>query len=93
MKIIQWPRRSGKTSHLVNWLRQNPDAVLVVMHASEQQRLVRTYDLKRDQVLLPHECAHRLRGREVKLAVDQLDHVLGALLGQMPIIATLDAEG
>ena len=85
MQVIVGGRRSGKTHKLVEWLKEDPDRVLICHSASEAERLTRDYGIHPRQIMSISAWSSRgLSGMSrpsTKIAVDNLDLVLPILLG------------
>lgn len=79
-RFLVGPRACGKTTELAKWAQESPDHVIVTAHDELARRLIRDYGLNRDQVI-PARSRDRLRGRRVKLGVDDAEIVLSILLG------------
>lgn len=95
MKIIQRSRRGGKTFELAQWVKANTDRVVVVHSQREAHSLEREFDVPVDQIMLAGLRMHeRLRGRRnVEIAVDNVDLVLGAMFGNhTPVLGTVTTE-
>lgn len=85
-EVIQTGRRGGKTTAMVERLKADPGAVLVVATADERRRLVIEYDLKPEQVITP-QSTEKLRGsaRMPRVYVDNAEWVLSVLLGHAKV--------
>lgn len=87
MKIYEAGRQTGKTTQLVNWLRTNPDGVLIVHTAIERDRVIKEFtflNLNPNRVVtLNHVLSGRIRGKYPRpiFAVDNLDLILPMILG------------
>lgn len=81
MKFVIRPRCGGKTTEVLNWLRETPGAVLLVHDEAHAARLRRENDLT-DKQVMSFRSVSRLRGRRhVAVGVDNLDLMLRSLLG------------
>jgi carotenoid cleavage dioxygenase-like enzyme len=90
MRIFQAERRMGKTETLVAWAKQSPSRIIVVADERERERLVRTYELRPEQVRHWNSNAPRSGGYEV--AIDNLDLILQHVYGDVKIVTvTKDA--
>lgn len=87
MRIYEAGRGTGKTTQLVNWLRFNPDGVLIVHSEMEKNRIIEEYtwiSLNSDRVVTISQVLNgRLRGRHPRptFAVDNLDLILPMIIG------------
>jgi hypothetical protein len=90
LEVMIGGRRSGKTTRMMEWVLSTEDAVVVV--ATAKQRKWWVDSLRREgltrataesRVVLPGG-KDRLRGRRVRLGVDDAEWVLAAFLGQAP---------
>lgn len=102
MRFVYKPRAGGKTFDAVEALVKNPRAALVVATAAERERIIRTYQLAEEtanRIFLPNTATyHELRGSAAgvggldMLIVDNVDWVLGQMLGRRPAMLTLNRE-
>lgn len=93
MKMICRPRRSGKTTDLVAWALKH-DAVIVVIHAQEADRVCKQFGLNRERVLSWKEVAtgkHTYGRHNAVLCVDNVELVLSHFLGS-PVVAASVTE-
>ena len=83
MKIYVGGRRTGKTTHMLTWLRYTPGAVMIVHSASEAARLEHENPDLAGKIFSPHMAADgRLRGmRDITIGIDNLDLILPYLFG------------
>lgn len=92
MRLISQLPKTGKTSALVAWLREDPDERTIVV-ATERQAvdLRRVHGLNDDQVRSASAMQARpsSKGLRPELAVDELDVVLAILLNRPVKVATL----
>lgn len=87
MQFIQSPRRTGKTTAAVAWLRRNPNGVLLVMNVREQERLHRENpDLDKHRFITVDSARQgALVGKlPRRLAIDNLDLILADWLHVAP---------
>ena len=93
MKVITAGRRGGKTTAMLEWMRAAPEGehrVCVAHSRDYAMRLLRENpDLESWQFVAPHDITPQawsgvLRGRvgRIVLGIDNLDLILGPLLGQ-----------
>lgn len=84
MDVINLGRRYGKTTKMVEWLRETPDSVLVVVHGAEKVRILDQYfsstpeerEEYEDRILTFNK-ALTLRGRrQTTIGIDNLDVIL-----------------
>lgn len=105
MKVLNWPRASGKTTQLLRWWVEDPmHRQIVVGSASRRSMilglLVADYGHVFQRPFLEKAVINasgvspttRLRAQGVTLAIDELDDVLHALFGRPVEIVTLTAE-
>ena len=98
MRLMHVGRRGGKTYEAVKVLAKNREAVLVVASVAERARIIKFFGFGdrqdvTDRILVAETAAEKLRGRPVGyLAVDNIEWVLGVLLGHMPDLITLNRE-
>lgn len=80
MQIYQSGRQTGKTTMLINWLRVNPDGVLVVHSAGERDSVLKQYG------------GHTLRGDRIMKSEQRVFTIQGVLDGRLrgrhPIVET-----
>lgn len=92
MRIIEQEVKTGKTTQLVEWLREDRDHRVIVVASERQARNVqRHFDLGPDDVLSVPVLLHASFRRAVRrraIGVDELDAVLRTLLGDVEV-ATL----
>lgn len=81
-------RKTGKTSSLIEWLRLEPNGVIVCHSEQERQRILKKIkempwgnEIKDNQVISASSSREKLAGRNVVVAVDNVDIVLSWLLG------------
>lgn len=80
MEFIIRPRRSGKTTDMLMWVDGHEDCVLVVSTAGERDRLLewikdRNMSIRPDQIITLSD-RDMLRGRSVRIGIDNLDMLL-----------------
>lgn len=94
MQFMIRPRQGGKTHETVEWLRADPLRVLIVHDETERKRLMDTYKVPSGQIYNAQTCRARLAGRGVtEVAVENLDLILGYLLGVYNPIVRVTATG
>lgn len=88
MEFVSLPRRGGKTRAVVEYLKANPHAVLLVPAAQHARTLLQQYpELRECQIVTPdHVRDGALRGMgKPRIAIDNLDLVLWSLLPQLDV--------
>lgn len=90
MKIFNVPRRSGKTTICVNWMKTNKHHVLLVSDEQRRKSILTQYRLHdteyAERVVTPFTL-HTLRGKsnffmgKGKIVIDEADAVLAQMLG------------
>lgn len=96
MRLLNWPRRTGKTTYLVTWLEMTPHSVMVVHSESERDRILRENpQLEPERVLSLYSVLNgKLRGRErTTVAVDNLDLILPQLFNGCTVGPVTLTEG
>ena len=73
LRIISRPRQSGKTHGLVEWVKAEPDRLIVTPTHREALRLQLSYGLKRQQVVSFADFLKHPPSHHVDVAVDNLD--------------------
>lgn len=88
MKIRGGDRRTGKTTEIVAWFRNNPSSVLVVTDDRERARIARTYGLtdeEKARIVTADilQIRSRIRGMypRPRIGVDNLDLILSGMFG------------
>lgn len=81
------PRQSGKTNTIVNLLKKNPGAVLLVP-AQSHTGFYEQEGISRDRIFTPGSARSGLRGRNSPLFIDNLDHCFYEWLGTLPEYVT-----
>lgn len=90
MKILVAGRQAGKTTRLIEMLKNDPYAFMVVFSYSEKSRLSLLYPELREQIVT---AGTDLRGRQVsKVYIDNLEMVLAQQFGITPSLVTADVE-
>lgn len=94
MEFIVRPRRSGKTTDILMWMNGHKDRVMVVHSVQEKRRLLEWIDDRKLEIseaqliTLDQVSRGSLRGRNVRVGVDNLDFMLNALFGaEVDIVA------
>lgn len=92
MRFLVTGRTSGKTTKMIKWLEDNPEAICVVHSAMEADRLAREYKIDRQRFFTPGAV---LFGTSInsKVGVDNLDLILGRLLRTNNEIDLVTATG
>ena len=87
MRFIVSPRGAGKTKALVAWAMRSSERVIIVFNEREKKRILESTELLPFQVCTAHDAVYgRLAGRQMDIAIDNLDLILPFLLGvQDPI--------
>lgn len=97
MLLVQMPRGTGKTEVVLRWLAADKTRRAVVATAQQAQNMqVKLIDMGVDparavQVVLAHRAKEQLAGHTGLVAVDELDAVLGVLLGHQVTLGTFSA--
>jgi hypothetical protein len=83
MRILATGRVMGKTTKMINWMKANPDSVCVVFAEIEADRLRReNRDINPSRfVTITGVKRGVLRGKRIKIGVDNLDIILQDLIG------------
>ncbi|SRR6266498_750352 len=85
MEIYQAGRQTGKTDHLISWLKFKSNRVLVVHSAKERARIIKEYpDIDPVKIFtIESVLSGRMRGvvGNVVIGVDNLDLILPQILG------------
>lgn len=90
MKILVAGRQAGKTTRLIEILKNDPYAFMVVFSYGEKSRLSLLYPELREQIVT---AGTDLRGRQVsKVYIDNLEMVLAQQFGITPSLVTADVE-
>lgn len=91
MRLIVEPRRSGKTSTMIEMIEENKEAMLVVFSEQEADRL-RMLKPELARRIVAASAIEQLHGRRFsELYVDNADMVLRAMLGPVTV-ATFTSE-
>lgn len=94
MKFYGSPKASGKTKACLDWLRANPDGVLIVATEERARRLIEDNDHCGEHNIIPATRAQRLLGRSTgPIGVDNVDDVLRYLFGQNVAFGTYRSDG
>lgn len=81
-RVILKPRHAGKTTQMLQWLRDTPDGVMVCATEHEAMRLrEENPDLEGRRFVSATDARNLAGRRPVVLGVDNIDLVLAALLG------------
>lgn len=91
MRIVSLERQRGKTETLIEWVRAKPNRVIIVMSAREADRIIRKYGLSSLQVLI-WGMVPGARGRDVEIAIDNLDLILRQVCGDVKIVTVTKEE-
>lgn len=91
MKIITSDRRSGKTTKLIELLKENPDMVVIV--PTESGRVTYSYaGIDKSRVITVGAALNgALRGRACKIAIDDVELILSRLLNTTDTINVITA--
>lgn len=81
------PRQFGKTTAIVDLLKKNPRAFLLVP-AQSHTGLYEQEGISRDRIFTPGSARSGLRGRNNPLFIDNLDHCFYEWLGTLPEYVT-----
>jgi hypothetical protein len=73
VNIIIRPRQAGKTYEAVQWVKADPERVLIVHTFDMAKHVMRQYRMTRRQVMSVQESETRLWGRRAELAVDNVE--------------------
>lgn len=81
--IVHGPRKSGKTTQLAQWARQNPDRIIVCFSSTEATLLRRKpHSVPRDQITTIHEVKRgSLAGWAGEIAIDNAEWALAEFFG------------
>lgn len=84
MQILNIPRMGGKTTMLVNWVKEKPNRVLAVNSYERKRQVMDQFKLSIDQVIVSADHGHsKLRGQgPVEIAVDEAEQLLEELLAK-----------
>ena len=84
MDVDYSPRAAGKTTRMIEWLRANPQRLLITINHLEENRLKRLYPDVSTRILDWESYRHRYpHGAQMKeAAIDNADIVLEGLLRQ-----------
>lgn len=98
MQFIVMGRRAGKTTRMIEALKEHKSSILIVASDNERRRVVEEYKLSwgdADRVLTPQMARNEFfcRKRPAKVYVDNIDLIITQFLGVLPDVATLTAEG
>lgn len=95
MRLDIGARGSGKTTRMIEWLTNTPGGVLVVASEAERMRLIQQLGLSpldrqamSDRIVSPTSI-HKIRGKDCRVGVDQMDWVLSRMLGVEIEIGTI----
>ena len=89
MDAIVGGRRTGKTTALVNWYKEQPgNRVIVVMNSQIANWLQQEYDIPSKDILITATTGVHLRGRHSDFGVDNLEFILTEYFGQTPSVVT-----
>ena len=98
MRIDVSGRQSGKTHRMIQWMRDNEDAIMIVFSDAEAKRLIDTYDpdhifglWNRIVSLHAYQKSPQSFFRPV-IGVDNAEFILQALLGNVQYITMSDRE-
>lgn len=87
MEVINLGRGMGKTAKMVEWLRETPGSVLVVVHGAEKVRILDQHfpgekeREKYEKRILTFNQALTLRGRrQTTIGIDNIDVILNIAL-------------
>jgi len=82
--ILEGPRRSGRTTRLVERLKADPHARLIVVNETECQRLIREFALEPSVAMRVYSAHHPARhGMGGPVYIDNLARVLRELFGDV----------
>jgi cytidylate kinase len=87
MKVAVTGRRGGKTTALVQVLKENPNAVMLVQSGAAVRQICREHGLASDRVIQWGD-VDRLRGTDAEVVIDNVDMLLQALIGYHKILFT-----
>lgn len=84
MNIDYSPRASGKTSRLIDWLREKPNRILITFSHEEENRLKRLYNDLSTRIVEWRSYQRRyMHGNPMKhIAIDNADLILQEILAQ-----------
>lgn len=82
MKIVIRGRAGGKTFESVQWVKEDPDRVLIVANHEMVKHAMRL-GLDRHQVMTLGQTDMRLRGRRAELCIDNADLIFPT--GEVPV--------
>lgn len=79
MIILNTGRGAGKTTTLVEWVKQDPQRILAVRSYNDRVRMIEQFSLSTDQIIVSHKRGLRL-GQDVEIAVDEAEELITTLL-------------
>jgi hypothetical protein len=87
-------RQGGKTHEAAEWVKAHPDAVMITFSQQEAARLVKQYGLDENRVVSFRSATQlgALRGRRVRIGIDNLDIILRELFGHEVEFVTATGE-
>ena len=92
MKMAITGRRGGKTTALVQILKENPNAVMLVHSRQAAIGICHEHGFTSDRVMVWDE-ANRLLGRDAEVVNDNVDMLLQVIVGYPTILfATMTGE-
>jgi hypothetical protein len=100
MQLVTLPRAGGKTRYLAEWVAADSrNRVVVVAYLATRRYLMDILIIEHgyapsyaERMVLSATSSRSLRGRNVLVAVDDIDLVLGVLLGASVTLATFSEE-
>jgi hypothetical protein len=94
VKVIVTGRRGGKTTAMLAWMRENPEAVCICTSAFEAGRLAKENpDIDKGRFLTADNARAGLLGRHpLQVGLDNADLILARFLGVMPDRITVNDE-
>lgn len=105
MKVIYRPRAAGKTTTLMEWLKENQEHILIVFSVGEKQRIIKEYAKEEletgeplpdwvERIYTPFELTNshgKFTGKE-KFSIDNADMILEQMLRKSISIMSLTKE-
>lgn len=80
MQIIYQPRQSGKTTKMIEWLKESKKNLLLVPHLVRKAQLVEENPKLKNQIMTLHEYLPSPSAAYKKVSVDDAELVLQSLL-------------
>lgn len=92
MKVFVSGRQGGKTTAMIEWLREDPDNRMVVCATEERAKYFRLRAGSARDRVVSYTNYQRSHGRPVELGIDDLDFLLATIFTPRIGMVTLTGE-